>query len=67
MTPFFYTELVDKKYSSILKELFEIRQIGDYGNFVGFQSDEVENNFNRAKEFIITINSLTLKILSETK
>jgi hypothetical protein len=34
---FVHTGLVDKKYSSILKELFETRQTGDYGNFVGFQ------------------------------
>ncbi|MHB1680139.1 MAG: HEPN domain-containing protein [bacterium] len=64
---FVYTGLVDKKYSSILKELFETRQTGDYGNFVGFQREEVENNLNMAKEFIKRINKLTLKILSETK
>lgn len=63
---FVHTGLVDKKYSSILKELFETRQTGDYGNFVGFQREEVENNLNMAKEFIEAINKLTLKILSET-
>lgn len=63
---FVHTGFVDKKYSSILKELFETRQTGDYGNFVGFQREEVENNLNMAKEFIEAINKLTLKILSET-
>lgn len=63
---FVHTGLVDKRYSSILKELFETRQTGDYGNFVGFQTEEVENNLNMAKEFIEAINKLTLKILSET-
>ena len=52
---FVNTPIFDKKYSRILKQIFESRQKGDYEPFVNFSQGDVNDLFMKMKDFIATI------------
>ena len=57
--------LMDEKYSIFLKSVLKQRHMGDYGDFVRFDKDEVGNSLGKAEEFITEINKMTLKFINK--
>ena len=57
---FIKLNLVDKKYSDILKEAFDSRTDSDYGDFISFSKEEVITLFNNMKDFVSKIESQIL-------
>lgn len=50
--------VLDKKYGRIVHKAYDKRSKSDYGDFVEFSRDEVEELFNEMKEFIERIKGL---------
>ena len=56
--------LVDKKYKDFYREMFDMRQKGDY-DVSKFSSEEVKEWLDKAEDFINVIKTLTLKMIKE--
>lgn len=50
--------LVDKKYSKLVRKSFENRMEGDYNLFADFTKEEVEQSFEEMKQIISEIQKL---------
>lgn len=50
--------LVNCEHGQFYDELFEARQRGDYIELIEFEKRQVENWLQKAKEFVVTLNSL---------
>ena len=58
--------LVDMKYGEFYDEMFNKREAGDYEvKPVKFTKREVRRWLDYAKEFVVEINKLTLKLIGE--
>jgi uncharacterized protein (UPF0332 family) len=49
---FIKTGIIDTKYGKIINDAFENRSDSDYGLFVEFTNDEVQEMYNEMQEFI---------------
>lgn len=56
--------LIDKKYAAILKESFEQRQTGDYGDFIKFDKKEIKSSLRDAEEFVKEVNKITMNYVN---
>jgi uncharacterized protein (UPF0332 family) len=61
---FIHSGIIDKKYFEILNNAFKNRQTGDYGYFVKFSKDKVENSLLEAEKFVIKINEMALNYIN---
>jgi len=52
---FIKDEILDRKYGTIAREAFEVRQQGDYDTYVEFSKEDVLQKFEQMKDFIHTI------------
>jgi uncharacterized protein (UPF0332 family) len=53
--------IISKELGKLYGRLFELRQAGDYDDWVTIEADDVENLAEPAKEFIDTIEKLIIK------
>ena len=59
---FIKTGMLDKKYGTLLTQLYDWRQKGDYDDFYVFEKDKVLPYFEPVKKFIEIIESRLTKI-----
>ena len=52
---FIKNNLIDKKYSKIIRDAFELRTEGDYEVFIDFSREEILDKFESMKVFIAEI------------
>ena len=55
---FIHTNIIDEKYSQIVKQAFKIRSDADYDVTKVFSNDLIEKSFEEMKEFISSIEKL---------
>jgi uncharacterized protein (UPF0332 family) len=55
---FVKTNIVDKKYSSIARQSFELRSEADYDVLTHFTKEEIDTAYANMKDFISTIEKL---------
>ncbi len=60
---FVHTEKIDKRYSKILHKTFNVRQKGDYKEFVEFSAKDATEFVKLAEEFFAGINKFIDKSL----
>lgn len=49
------TGIFDKEYSSMLQDIFEVRQESDYEDFYVISKEELINQLNNAKQFVAEV------------
>lgn len=64
---FIKTGFIKERFGDFYNKMFEFRHKGDYVDFVKFEREKVESWFKSAEEFIITIDEIINKIISERK
>jgi len=57
---FIKEKVIDEKYSQIVRDAFKKRTVGDYGEFIEFEKEEVLTLFEDMKEFVDVIERLIL-------
>lgn len=57
------TGILDRKYSSILQNAFEVRQESDYEDFYVISKAELEEQLNHAKQFVAEVERYLSTIL----
>lgn len=58
---------VKEEFGDFYNNMFEFRQKGDYGDFVKFEKEKVQEWLKRAEDFINTIDEIIKKIIEEEK
>ncbi|MBC7332926.1 MAG: HEPN domain-containing protein [Actinobacteria bacterium] len=59
--------LIERRFGKFYSDMLNIRQEGDYKDFVKFEREDVEEWLKKAEEFIAKIEEITLKMIEERK
>lgn len=59
--------IVNEEYADFYNKMFDFRLKGDYGDFVEFEKEKVQEWLKKAEDFIMNVDKIMEKIIEESE